>query len=110
MVVVMILTPLFKTFLRIYLQTRRMRNMFRGFGATDGGYGSERESSQRSRGGWTYPMRRKKKVYTREDGEYVDFKEVTVTETETETRDASGTHRTYVREQQITDVEWEEIS
>ena len=108
MAVVMIITPLFGTFLKIYRQTRRMRNMFRDFGAS--GFGSNEETSQRSRGGWTYPLRRKKKVYSREDGEYVDFKEVNMTETTTETKDASGTHRTYTREQQITDVEWEEIS
>lgn len=110
MAVVMIVTPLFGTFLKIYRQTRRVRNMFRDFGASAAGFGSDSEPSQRSRGGWSYPMRRKKKVYTRDDGEYVDFKEVTITETTTETNDASGTHTTYVREQQITDVEWEEIS
>ncbi|MDE5573240.1 MAG: DUF4834 family protein [Muribaculaceae bacterium] len=42
-------------------------------------------------------------------GEYVEFEEIQVTQTETQTT-ADGGQTTYKAESQIVDVEWEEIS
>lgn len=53
--------------------------------------------------------RRKKKIFTKDDGEYVEFEDIIVSETET-TRTASETKkRTTVTESQIVDAEWEDI-
>jgi len=54
---------------------------------------------------------RRRKIFTREDGEYVEFEDIIVSETETTTTtNASETKkRTTVTESQIVDAEWEDI-
>ena len=56
--------------------------------------------------------RRRRKIFSREDGEYVEFEDIIVSETETTSRtDNSDTKKrtTTVTESQIVDVEWEDL-
>lgn len=53
-----------------------------------------------------YP-RRKKKIFSRDEGEYVEFEEIEVT---ADHRAASSSDSTYTpREPQVSDADWEEI-
>lgn len=59
---------------------------------------------ERRHGGWSYPARAQhRKVFDRDAGEYVKFKEMPA--------DGAPTSATaeYVEETQITDVEWEDL-
>lgn len=49
---------------------------------------------------------RKSKLFTSEDGEYVEFEEISGTTSHTST---SHTGATYTTEEQVEDVEWEDI-
>ncbi len=51
------------------------------------------------------PQRRKNKVFTEQDGEYVDFEEISVGASQ-DTQSAPGV---YATEEQVEDAEWEEI-
>lgn len=62
------------------------------------------QESERRRGGWSYPTgRQRRKVFSREAGEYVKFKEMPSNGA------PAPTAVDYVEESQITDVEWEEL-
>ncbi len=50
----------------------------------------------------------KKKVFSRNEGEYVEFEEITV-EVSGEARDSAGNSVKYEIEEQISDAEWVEI-
>lgn len=52
------------------------------------------------------PRRRKKKKIDPDVGEYVAFKEVS---TETRTSDGTHTSTTYIKEEQVSDAQWEDI-
>ena len=47
---------------------------------------------------------RKKKIFSKNEGEYVDFEEITVS-----TRDTSSGNVHYETEEQVSDAEWTEI-
>lgn len=57
----------------------------------------------------------RRKIFSREDGEYVEFEDIIVSETETTSSTSSDgktyekTTRTTVTESQIVDAEWEDI-
>ena len=54
--------------------------------------------------------RRRRKIFTKDDGEYVEFEDIVVSETETTKTDNGTTKkRTTVTESQIVDAEWEDI-
>ena len=94
---------------RLYMRIRRGRRQFNDMFSAFGGNPSARASAQSGSrpGGWNTAPGRKKK-FSREEGEYVDFEEV-------ETASCSynpGTGQSeihYTVEQQITDVEWEDL-
>lgn len=94
---------------RLFMRVRRGRQQFNDIFSAFGGNPSARTSAQSGGrpGGWNTPPGRKKK-FSREEGEYVEFEEV-------ETASCSynpGTGQTetrYTVEQQITDVEWEDL-
>lgn len=104
------------TLLRIWLRIRQYKKAFREASRGAGFYGPEsrreaEETRQYVRGGWTYPLRRKRKVFARDEGEYVSFKEVKVTSQSEppvyrETVEEYRRTRVY---QRITDAEWEEV-
>lgn len=53
------------------------------------------------------PSRRRKKVFAKTDGEYVEFEEIACDVSDRYTSTTDGT--TYIREEQISDAEWTEI-
>lgn len=64
------------------------------------------DSSGRRRQGWTAPAVRRKKI-GKDVGEYVKFQEVAVTDASRQ--QSSDTRTSYTREEQVTDIDWEEI-
>lgn len=77
-----------------------------GTGQTQAG----RNGSSNPRGGRREAPRypgRKKKIFSREEGEYIEFEEI---EVRTEYRSASAKDSSYTpREPQVSDADWEEI-
>ncbi|MCM1349541.1 MAG: DUF4834 family protein [Firmicutes bacterium] len=74
---------------------------------------ARRERAYNRPGGWTSPRQRKGKMVDPNEGEYVEWEEVTVAEQTAETRDYGHGKRTkvsrYVSEQ-VSDVEWEDVT
>lgn len=95
-VLAFIFWPVIRTIWAINRATRQARQAFSGASRS----GNDTRGHQSSR-----PVR--KKVFSRDDGEYVDYEEITVTSGTTITDDGSTVH--YETEQQIVDAEWEEI-
>lgn len=94
-------------FIRIYRNVRRARKGdWINLGDLFGTPGAQSESQPRSttRSGWS-GIRRKKKKIDPGVGEYIKFKEIPADPASIPPASAD-----YVAEQQITDVEWEEIS
>lgn len=104
-IIVIILWPLIKVFWSVFSQARRinrfMKDPMSAFtgGAAPGGGEQRRESSPR-------PRRRKKKI-ARDVGEYVDYVEVSRTET-TATSDGESKVK-YRTEEQVTDIKWTDL-
>ncbi len=55
------------------------------------------------------PHKGKRKIFSRNDGEYVEFEEVTTASSYTETKKNGYGEERYTVEQQVTDAEWEDI-
>lgn len=104
--------PLVTTILRIWLKFREYKRVFRQAQGSPfyGDYDDSRNETE-SKGGWTYPLRRKKKVYSKDDGEYVSFKEVKITSTTSEPiyRETVDGTRPSDAGQRVADAEWEEL-
>lgn len=97
---IFILQPLIRGFLAVRRYQNQMKSGYRQATSTNGN-GPSRP------GGWSEPMRRHRKVITREMGEYVAFEDVAVKATVT---DPDGTRTTAtIEEEQVIDAEWEEI-
>lgn len=97
---------------KVWSISRRVRKGdFSAFGDIFGQPGSQKHTSAygsdgRRRQGWTAPTVRRKKI-GKDIGEYVKFQEVETTQTTSSANE--GTRVKYTREEQITDIEWEEI-
>lgn len=70
--------------------------------------GRGEEPQRRRRGGWSASPVRKRKKIDPEIAEYVQFQEISVTETEKKASDDTAT-RSFTVEQQVSDAEWEDI-
>ncbi len=82
---------------------RKQQEAFRD--AYSRAYGEQ--SGGRRYGTGPTPSRQRKKVFSKSDGEYVDFEEISC---DVADRYASATDgATYIREDQISDAEWTEI-
>lgn len=100
---IFILQPVIKGFLAMRRIRNQMRSAYRQ-AASSAGAASSRASRP---GGWSEPAHRRRKVITREMGEYVAYEDVAVTATTTE---PDGTRTTAtIEEEQVIDAEWEEI-
>lgn len=84
--------------------TERINDMFgQAFGGQ--GFGRQQQRQQSSHDGYGYRARRK--IFSRDEGEYVDFEEIDVkVEYSAESND---THQYSPREPQVSDAEWEDI-
>lgn len=67
------------------------------------GSGSSRSSSSSS------GVKRKKKIFSRNDGEYVDFEEIIEEKSTASSTASSGDEIRYEIEDQVSDAEWTEI-
>lgn len=95
----------FKIYVSVRDAKRRARDLFSQFGP------QPRQEQHTRKAGWSSTAPRKRKKIDRNVGEYVDFEEIAVSQTETATgADGSTTSRTTTEvEQQVTDVEWEDV-
>lgn len=93
--------------LRFRFRVRRGRRQFNDIFSAFGG-GQDGQTAGSRPGGWDKTPPARKKKFTREEGEYIEFEEV-------DTASCSynpGTGQTetqFTSEQQITDVEWEDL-
>lgn len=97
MVVVLPLTVIHRIY-RAFTGRRNGADAFAGMGYRGGKRQREEEPQPKV----------KKKVFSRNEGEYVDFEEISV-EVSGETRDSAGNTVRYEIEEQISDAEWVEI-
>lgn len=89
--------------LRIYKRARKLYRMV-FYGEMPGNDSrSQNRSQNRTK---QKKNNRKSKLFTPEDGEYVEFEEISDTTIHTST---SHTGTTYTTEEQVEDVEWEDI-
>lgn len=75
------------------------------YGNQQGAYGQREQEPRASR-------ERKRKIFSRDEGEYIEFEEIHVTADYTSQQDTSAPRnkRAYTpREPQVSDAEWEEI-
>lgn len=94
--------PLF----RVFVTVRRARNSYRDFfNAAAGMGGASGRGDRRQRQPQPEPRR---KIYSKDEGEYVDFQEIECSATTDQSAGESRRTETVV-EQQVTDVEWEEL-
>ena len=88
------------------------RQTFGGAQARDFPFGAQSEPrQQQSRQRQEPPRGPRRKIFSRDEGEYIDFEEVTVRTGDPASSQASATDkRAYTpREPQISDAEWEEV-
>ncbi|MBD5266342.1 MAG: DUF4834 family protein [Duncaniella sp.] len=109
----LLLKPLLMNYARRKYQ-QKVNDMFNqafggGTGAASGNpFGSSYASSAGQRNAPPrYKQGRKKKIFSRDEGEYIEFEEIEVT---TEYRYTSSSDPKYTpREPQVSDADWEEI-
>ncbi len=92
LILIIFFWPVIKLAWRINQVRSQFNNINREAQRQAGQHRQQRQSAPRPR-----------KVYTKDDGEYVDFEEVSVTAAE----ERSEVH--YIPESQVSDAEWEEI-
>lgn len=91
---------------------QKVNDMFnQAFGANGPAFGGDRrERAGQQYGGYRQPPRsprRKKKIFSRDEGEYVEFEEI---EVKAEYKSASSSDPSYTpREPQVSDADWEDI-
>lgn len=121
--IIFIGAPLFRVWRVVHRARRQMRDLdeaFRRAGFQNPfGTPEDREEQRRReqtsrRGGWSAAPEKRKKI-DRDTGEYVKFTEVKVTESQTTSPEdaasgqSSASSTDFRREEQITDVTWEDI-
>lgn len=89
----------------------RAKNAFDQFARQNGYKTRDPEQPRRTKSGWDNPEKEKK--ISRDEGEYIDYEEIRVTQsttTVTEETDSDGSTTIEVdSEQQVIDVEWEDL-
>lgn len=87
------------------------RQSFGGAHAQGFPFGTQSDSRQQARQRQESPRGHRRKIFSRDEGEYIDFEEVTVRtdDTASSQTSASGKRAYTPREPQITDAEWEEV-
>lgn len=101
-IILVVVWPVIKVAMTVKNYQRKVRDAFRQ--ATGQQSGSSEPGERR--GGWSRAPRVKKKI-THDVGEYVEWEEIT---TSTVAEDQAGnTYTSFRREEQVTDVEWEDI-
>lgn len=104
-----LLRPAFRVWRTMSRLRREAREAFEQ-GASGAAYGFGRNDNDGRNGGRRSreaPKKARRKVFTRDMGEYVAFDEITVEQTSTS--ETGETSRSTVTESQVTDVEWEDL-
>ena len=110
LLILWLLYYLARPLIRMWRISRKFRNGDPSvFNDLFGNPGAQQSSSSydrngRRKGGWTMPGIRRKKI-GKDVGEYVKFQEIKTEQTYSH----SDPDVSYVREEQITDVEWEDV-
>lgn len=110
-----VLYVLLKPFIKVWRTLHKaQKGDFSGFGDFFGQPGAQKSKSAfdaegNRKAGWSNARIRKKKI-AKDVGEYVKFSEVTVSEQERAASSSGGGNKAWATEQQISDIEWEEIT
>lgn len=105
-----VIFPLFKALFGVRKQAKAWRDMYRQAANASRGFAQNQQHQEPE------PEARKKKVFSRDEGEYIDFEEVT--DTTTASSDASGSTYTHThtetrysgpKESQVSDAEWTDL-
>lgn len=106
--IIFIVIPIARVVWSVYRLRSQARSAFRRFEQDMRGQAEDARRDARP-GGWRSAPAREKKI-SREQGEYVEWEEVAVTETSVGQDASSGpTETRFESEQQIVDVEWEDV-
>lgn len=105
-ILIFIVWPLVKTFIRINRMRRQARDIFNSHYGRQTSQQADTASSAGRKAGWSRPAASKAKKITKDVGEYVAFQELPP---QYSGNDSSKGGATVVSESQITDVEWEDI-
>lgn len=109
LLVIFVLWPIARAVWMVYKLRRQARKAFEQFGQQQEAYRRRQEAEHRP-AGWQ-PAPQRKKIIGKDQGEYVEWEEVTVTVETTTTENSSERdvkNRT-AAEPQISDAEWEDI-
>ncbi len=88
--------------------TQRINDMFgQAFGGVPPGSDDHRRRATGTSGSTGYGQRMKRKIFSRDEGEYVEFEELDVKIDYSSTEDVGKKYSP--REPQVSDAEWEEI-
>ncbi len=108
--IIFIVIPVFRFGLSVW----KMRNAYNR--AMNDARTQAREQARRAEadsrpGGWSAPFRKKAKIVNPNEGEYVEWEDIEISETETteNTRTRRRTRVSEYTEQRISDAEWEDI-
>lgn len=105
LIFIFIIWPAIKFFWRLYTMQRQARQMFAQMNSTR----QQTAGQEQRKAGWSRPADNKRKKIDRDTGEYVNYENISVTESSFSSS-SSETDYTEVRaESQISDAEWEDI-
>lgn len=105
--IIFIVIPLGRVMWTVYRLRSQAKNAFRRFEQDMRGQAEDARRDARP-GGWQQAPPREKKI-TREQGEYVEWEDVTVVESVKTDEASSDAGTRFESEQQIVDVEWEDV-
>lgn len=105
--IIFIVIPLGRVLWTVYRLRSQAKNAFRRFEQDMRGQAEDARRDARP-GGWRQAPAREKKI-TREQGEYVEWEDVTVVDKAEDDTKSCGTETRFESEQQIVDVEWEDV-
>ncbi|MCH5345585.1 MAG: DUF4834 family protein [Muribaculaceae bacterium] len=99
---IFVVRPIWRVYSAVRRQQRQTRDFFRSMGIDPDDARNQRRQQQQQP-----PKPPRKKKIDSTVGEYIDYEEITVSSTQTQT--STGETVSYEVQQQITDVEWEEV-
>lgn len=108
LIVVFIVIPFLRMLWAGYKLRNKMKKAFREFQEQMQQQQQQAQQNARTKG-WSTNNPQQKKKFDRNQGEYVEWEEVAVTETTSTPESDTKTNTRISKEQQISDAEWEEI-
>ncbi len=108
LVIVFIIWPIVRAALMFHKIRSQAKRVFRQAAQSQREAGEEQRRANR-KGGWSRSRNRKPKVIQRNEGEYVEWEEITVTDEQPSGNSSGRSSKRVKVESQISDAEWEDI-